>query len=106
MCQTVSGVLDWGGAGCGWCCCWTGPAGPHGPWVYSGWRAAIPAPIPSPAPSAAPKPAPAPPWFCEAFSIASACAYWPKRFRSPTIPIEVRLSSIFSTSCGRLMFSM
>ena len=25
MCQTVSGVLDWGaimpGAGCGWCCC-------------------------------------------------------------------------------------
>ena len=54
----------------------------------------------------APKPAPAPPSLRAADSIASEAAYWPKRSRSPRIPMLVRLSSIASTSAGRLMFSM
>jgi hypothetical protein len=38
--------------------------------------------------------------------IASAAEYWVNLFRSPTTPIEVRLSSASSTAGGSEMFSM
>ena len=49
---------------------------------------------------------PSPPGFEAARVIASAAENWVNRPRSPTIPMEVRLSSTSSTAGGREMFSM
>ena len=57
-------------------------------------------PIPMPIPLA-----PAPPGFSAAFSMELAAWNWAYLWRSPMIPMLVRLSSACSTSGGSEMFS-
>ncbi len=51
-------------------------------------------------------PAMPPQGLLAASRMASAAWYWLYLFKSPTTPMEVRLSILFSTSSGRLMFSI
>src|SRR6056300_1986743 len=97
MCQTCSAG---GGGGGGGAAAAVAGLDPQGPDVIA-W--AIPIPIPIPAPMPAPI---ALLVFWAAAVIASAAANWVYLFKSPTMPMDVRLSITASTDGGRDMFSI